>query len=359
MYRQLPRGGIGLPQQFLVFDIEYRGLSSHSLRMKDGINNEGFLVRYLLGQLSEDEQQQIEQRAFDDDEFYRHLLEVEDDLRCAYAQGTLPIAQKTLFEKRFLIFADERKRVTIARDMIAELRQAPVDDAWSVASSRGERKTDRGLFSWFFGSASPAMRFATAAAALVVVAGVVWLLFETTQLQNEVNQLRAERAAAEQQLEQRSAEERARVQQMDKQLGEERDRRAQLEQELSVREEQADEQSARPAVIALLLAPGRIRGGGETTRLVLASGVEQVRLQLELTGDISSNYRAAVMNSEGNEVWTRTALRARRDGARPLISFSIPSRNLGEDDYELKLTGLDNTGQPERTDSYYFTVLKK
>lgn len=327
--------------------------------MKEEINNEGVLVRYLLGQLSEEEQQQIEQRAFDDDKFYRQLLEVEDDLRCAYAQGTLSLAQKKLFEKRFLIFADERKRVTIAREMIAELGQAPVDDAWSVASNQAVRKTDRSLLSWFFGSASPAMRFAMAAATLVVAAGVVWLLFETAQLRNEINRLRAERAAAEQQLEQRSAEGRARVEQLDKQLGEERDRRAQLEQELSTREEQADEQSARPAFIALLLAPGRIRGGGETKRLLLPQGVEQVRLQLELTGDISSNYRAVVMNSEGKEVWTRTALRARRDGARPVISISIPASILAEDDYELRLTGLDNTGQPERVDSYYFTVLKK
>ena len=324
--------------------------------MKDGIDNEGVLVRYLLGQLSEEEQQQIEQRAFDDDEFYRQVLEVEDDLRCAYAQGTLSLGQKELFEKRFLVFADERKRVTIARDMMAELRQASVED---TASSQAARKTDRSLLSWFFGSASPAMRFAAAAAAMVILAGVVWLLFETARLRNEINRLQAERAAAEQHLDERSAEERARVEQLDRQIEEERERRAQLEQELARREEQADEQSARPAVVTLFLAPGRIRGGGETRRLVLAPGVEQVRLRLELTGDISSGYRAVVLNPEGNEILTRTALSARRDGARPFISFSIPASLLAEDDYELKLTGLDKAGQPERADSYYFTVLKK
>lgn len=327
--------------------------------MKEGIDNEGVLARYLLGQLSEEEQQQIERRALDDDEFYRRLLEIEDDLRCAYAQGTLPLEQKELFEKRFLIFVDERNRVALARDMIAELPKTSVGGTRSAATSEAGRRTDRSLLSWFFGSASPVTRYAMAAAALVVVAGVVWLLFETAQLRNEINRLQAERAAAEQQLEQRSTEERARVEQLDKQLAEERDRRAHLEQELSRPGEQADEQSARPAVIALMLAPGRIRGGGETKRLVLPPGIEQVRLELELAGDVSSRYRAVVMNSEGNEIWTRTGLRPRRGGARPVVSFSIPARLLAEDDYELKLTGLDNTGQPERADSYYFTVLKK
>ena len=104
--------------------------------MKDEMDIESVLVRYLLGQLSEEEQQQIEQRAFDDDEFYRQLLEVEDDLRCAYAQGALPAGQKGLFEKRFLIFADERKKVALAQDMIAELRIALVEDTSSAASSR-------------------------------------------------------------------------------------------------------------------------------------------------------------------------------------------------------------------------------
>src|SRR6185503_19950791 len=96
--------------------------------MEDLMDNDGILVQYLLGELPEEQQQQIEQRAFADDEFYRRITEVEVDLRCAYAQGTLTLAQKKLFEKRFLIFADERKRVALARDMIAELRQASVAD---------------------------------------------------------------------------------------------------------------------------------------------------------------------------------------------------------------------------------------
>jgi hypothetical protein len=302
------------------------------------------MVQYLLGQLSEEEQEQVEQRAFEDDEFYRQLLEVEDDLRFAYAQGTLPLARRELFEKRFLIFADERKRVALARDMIAELRQAQV-----------ERKASSGWLSWFFGSASTGMRFAMAAALLVVVSGLIWLLFETARMRGEIENLRAERAAADRQLDERIAEERARAEQLDKQLEEERDRRAQLEQELAMSGRQAEEESARPSVLALLLSPGLIRGGGETKRLVLPPGVEHVRLRLELTGDLSSTYRAVLMNSEGNEIYTRTALRA-RGGARPVITLSIPARILAEDDYELRLTGLDPAGQPERTASYYFTV---
>ncbi|MCI0352564.1 MAG: hypothetical protein L0Z53_24355, partial [Acidobacteriales bacterium] len=236
--------------------------------MKDERANEEMLERYLLGQLSEEEQQRIEQRFFDDEPYYQRLLEVEDELRCAYARGILPRAQQEQFERRFLIFADERKRVELARDMLAELPRVSVEEPRRPASRLSEPKTARSWLPWSFGWLSPARSFALAAA-LVIVAGCVWLLFETARLRNQLSQLRAERATTERQLEQRSAEERARARQLSQQLEQERDRRAQLEQELARRGEQPSEPSTRPAVIALLLTPGLVRGGGETKRLAL------------------------------------------------------------------------------------------
>ena len=326
--------------------------------MKKEATNEDLLVRYLLGRLPEAEQQQIEQRAFDDDEFYQTLLEVEDDLRCAYAQGTLPLSEKQQFEKRFLIFDDERNRVALAREMIAELPGTRTAKASRPASNRLERGTG-GLLGRLLGMPIPAMGFAMGAAALLVVAGLVWLLFETTRLRTQINQLQAEKATTENELEQRSADERARAEQLAKQLEVERDLRAELEDELSEDRVQTTEQPGRLSVVGLLLSPGRIRGGGDTKRLDVPAGVKRVQLQLQLTGEVSSGYRAVVMNSEGNEVWTRISLRPRRDGARADILLSIPARLFAEDDYELRLSGLDETGQLERTLSYYFTVLKK
>ena len=96
-----------------------------ALRMKDEIDNEDVLVRYLLGQLSDDEQQQIEQRAFDDDEFYSAVTGSRGRPAVRLRAGDASLAQRELFEKRFLIFADERKRVTLARDIIAGASAGP------------------------------------------------------------------------------------------------------------------------------------------------------------------------------------------------------------------------------------------
>ena len=127
------------------------------------------------------------------------------------------------------------------------------------------------------------------------------------------------------------------MEQLDKQLGEERDRRAQLEQELSKRGEQTDERSTRPAVIALFLSPGGIRGGGETKRLVLAPGVEQVRLRFELTGDASNRYRA-VFDADGKEGSSRRSPDASRAAAESLADPF--ARLLAEERLRLKRLAL-------------------
>jgi len=320
--------------------------------MKDESANEEMLVQYLLGQLPEEEQQRIEQWFFDDEPYYQQLLEVEDELRCAYAQGSLPQAEKAQFKRRFLIFADERKRVELAREMLAELLHVSVEETARPASHRSGPQIAHRWLPGSFGWLSPARGFALAAAALVIVGGLGWLSFETLRLRNQLRQLRAERTATEQQLEQRSAEERARARQLSQELEQERARRAQLERELASRGEPP---AARPAVLALLLAPGLARGGGETKRLTLPPDVRQARVQLELTGSAESRYHAVLLNSDGIEIWRRAGLQA----YRRVIILNIPARLLAEDDYELKLTGVDEAGQPARADSYYFTILKK
>src|SRR6185436_21422 len=78
------------------------------------------------GQVTEEESAHIEQRFLGDAEYYEQLLIVEDELRCAYAKGSLPAADREQFEKRFLMFPDERHRVRLAEAMIGELSRTSV-----------------------------------------------------------------------------------------------------------------------------------------------------------------------------------------------------------------------------------------
>src|SRR5258708_5743989 len=73
--------------------------------------DEQLIARYLLGELSEEEQTQIEERAFVDKEYSLLVQEVERDLMDEYASGELAGANRQAFERRF--FASERRRKQI------------------------------------------------------------------------------------------------------------------------------------------------------------------------------------------------------------------------------------------------------
>ena len=79
--------------------------------------DESLLVKYLLGDLSPEEQVQIEDRAFADPDYLIVLEAVEVDLIDAYVGGDLSRAERRRFELQFLVSPERRKKVAFARDL--------------------------------------------------------------------------------------------------------------------------------------------------------------------------------------------------------------------------------------------------
>src|SRR5512143_1818079 len=76
---------------------------------------EDVIVRYLLGELPEDEQARLEDRAFVNTQFSQEILAVEGDLIDEYVRGGLSAARRQRFETLFLASAERRKKVEVAR----------------------------------------------------------------------------------------------------------------------------------------------------------------------------------------------------------------------------------------------------
>src|SRR5215471_16624085 len=83
--------------------------------MEDGSFEEAVVVRYLLGDLPEETQAQMEDRAFADPEYMRVIEAVEADLIDAYVGGQLQAPDVRLFENRFLASPQRRQKVEFAR----------------------------------------------------------------------------------------------------------------------------------------------------------------------------------------------------------------------------------------------------
>ena len=66
------------------------------------VDNEKLISQYLLGELPEEQQVEIEDRAFSDKDYLATITTVENDLIDEYVRGELSPSDQQRFESRFL-----------------------------------------------------------------------------------------------------------------------------------------------------------------------------------------------------------------------------------------------------------------
>jgi anti-sigma factor RsiW len=83
--------------------------------MKVDSTSEAILIRYLLGDLPEEQQVEIEERAFRDQGYLKTMQAVETDLIDEYVRDGLPERDRIRFEARFLASEERRRKVGFAK----------------------------------------------------------------------------------------------------------------------------------------------------------------------------------------------------------------------------------------------------
>ena len=335
--------------------------------MNNQVNNEDVLVRYLLGELSDEEQTRIEQLFFTEDQYFEQLLAVENELRYDYAQGKLSGSRRREFEKRFLVTPDDRAQTSRAETLLKRL----ANTASTALSGPGAEPVAvpetiigrlRSLFA--LTGTTKTLRLSLAAASLVAVLGAGWLIVETAKLRSQLIQLRAQSVSTEDRLGQQTEEERQRVAALTSALDREKSERQRLEQELATEREQQRQQGTAPSlgsIVSFIISPGGVRGEGQAANeLTLPKTAETVRLELKLKrSSADESYLVSLLTAEGKEIWSTNARHiSSRESSRSL-TVRLPARILSRGDYELDLKGQTNKHQFEEIDSYYFTVRTK
>jgi hypothetical protein len=79
-------------------------------------------VRYLLGQLPEEEHARLERALLEHEESFQGMLALEDELFHEYAQGGLDAEERRRFEQRFLGSDAGRRRLAEARALLEGVR---------------------------------------------------------------------------------------------------------------------------------------------------------------------------------------------------------------------------------------------
>lgn len=293
--------------------------------------DEMLLVRYLLGDVSEEEQVAVEDRAFSDVAYRGALEAAEADLIDAWVRGDLDKAQRRAFAQRFLNSASRRRKVDFAQDLArvaAELNAVPAakPPLWRVLAN-------------LMAGGNPAIRLASSIAAVLCVAGAVWLAVENTRIRSSLGMLESGQTA------------------LLRQLSDEQRRAAALADQLR-RPSPAIMQP--PAIASLILLPGVSRSQTAVQQLPLQAGAQIVHIEIPL--DFRDNYqsfRADLRTRGGQEILTVGNLSRQKNTAGSVVSFDVPVSILHAGGYELALKGIGRGESAQDIGFYYFNVLNR
>ncbi|HEU4390270.1 MAG TPA: hypothetical protein VFV34_20880 [Blastocatellia bacterium] len=329
--------------------------------MGDRPTGDNQIIEYLLGALSADETERLDELSVADGEFADRVRIVENDLVDSYARGEMPSDLRTRFESNYLTTPMRRERISFARSLAVALDRVPPVDKETVhkkpqASKIQPAPTKRGLGAWL--QIAPRLSWGLAAAIVVLLVASVWLVSERGRLVNQSRETSAvyealrnrERELLEQLDRQRSADV-----EKQKELDEIRDKLAQLE----LRGREPDSSAAKPNLIGFTLAP-QTRGVNDVPLVTLPAEPSHLNLRLELERGDFASYSANLKSlTDNRSVWASGSLRARGKGDSKALNVMIRSSLLKDQRYMLEVTGFGSDGSREVCGTYLFRIARE
>ena len=312
--------------------------------MEPKFHDDKVIARYLLGELPEAEQAELEEHAFSDSDYLQQVRAVEKDLIDEYARGELSGPEREAFVQRFFASAHRRRQIEFARALMQVAQESPARASSAAATT-----------SWWdslflFGRGlNPALKFALAALALFMVIGGVWLFRESTRSRGEQAQIQPPSEATP------SVQENATPKSTAEQ-------RAQNEPQAtpSPANRLEGRQTPPPVVASLLLLPGTSRGADSHPHLTIAPATSTAQLRVVLeSGDQYKTYDLELRTISGKVVRRQSGLTAHGGPGGRAVVLTLPANLLITGDYELTLNGINEQQRAEPLGFYYFSVRKE
>lgn len=272
---------------------------------------ETVIRRYLLGELNEDDREQLERRLITDRDYNEEVLMVEEELLEDYVSGTLSAPDRDLFEKNYLSAPRQKEKLRVARalDKYAAQTVAPTPKLVSTRSWLQRLIQTLRLHSGL-------MQLSWAVLVLVVLAGT-WLIVRNrggeNAMQAELRQLNGPESRV----------------------------------------------LAGTTVSPALLSPVSLRESGRSPAVTITNQTEVVQLQIPYATGEGSTYRATLKDSNGREVAEVPDIRSRRVGNASLIVLQIPVRLFERGDYVVTITETDSAGRSREVGDYSFRVVQE
>jgi hypothetical protein len=306
--------------------------------------DEQLLVQYLLGALSEEEAERLDELSIADDEFAWRLRAAENDLVDAYVRGELSGQTLERFETAYVASPQRRQKVEFAGALLAfESRGSSADAGRAPARIAMDReragRSTRGPLGRSYS------RWALAAAAMAALVAASYLFMENRRLREQMSQTQAARADLQQRAEGFRTE-----------LEQERSIGAALRDELARLRESLPPVRV-PSLRPFVLLPMR-RSASQIETVSIPRGLAEVPFRLVLESDDYQQYEVSLRDpATGQIVWRSGRLAARSDGPARYVEVELPSALLKQQNYSLDLAGTRASGPAEYVTSYPFRVV--
>jgi hypothetical protein len=292
------------------------------------------MVKYLLDEMSEEEEERFETDYFADDDLFERLQIVKAELADAYAHGQLDASQRERFERRFLNSPSRRKHVVFAQALKQKLSD-PAVEVPAKAATRTWRPT-------WLGSWSPRVWALATASALLLLIGWGWLVSENRRLRDELAALRAERAEQARREQELLAELRAKPP------------NAVVSPTPTPAPPRVRSASA-PALFLLLGA----RSAGKMEEVRLTPEASKLSVQLALDRDPTPRaYQAVLSSIAGVEIERRDGLRATQNRRPAMVKATFSAARLQAGEYTVTLSVADDKGGQEILGNCFFRVVR-
>jgi hypothetical protein len=288
-------------------------------------------MRYLLGTLSEEERERLEERYFSDDKEFEEIEIAEEELIDRFVRGELTGTNLTEFEQTVARSPRLMERVEFAKLFADRLRAAPV--VTPVKPGWWER-----IFNVGVGS-----QLALACSAALVVLAVGVSLFGWWQLQQRSKRLAAQQAALEQ-----------RQRELDQQAAQLAQRPQPSPSETRVPPPGLVPQpEAAPAMLTLF--PGGSRSLSSSKDVRITSGTSDVKVTLNLRTTGYSSYNVKVNSVDRQGLFSVSGLKPSITNNHGILTFRIPAQRLPHGDFYISVFGEPAN---ESVEDYPFRVIR-
>lgn len=266
------------------------------------------IKQFLLGELSEERRQEVEERLLTDSEYRDEILMTEGELVEDYLTETLPPLDRENFEKHYLTAPRQERNVKLTRILLKGAQAAK-----PLPSSKANWLQSLSNFFW---PRSQNMRFATVSLAIVAIVAAV-VIFN------------AWRSATQ---------------------------RAELQAEVVRLNTPENILPASDTVPAVTLLPFSLRENGALPRLAISPAAEVVQLRVPTAANTYQSYNFEVSPIRGEQL---IQFELNPQPAGNTLLLQLPARILKPNDYVLTMRGMRTDGVTEDVGEYAFRVVQQ